>query len=113
SFIENISNDRLIFLDETGFNIHTNKTYGYSLKNTPAILESPANKGKKVCLIAAISNKGLLAYETKLGGWNAESFCNFINTKLAPAILNLNIRNNFNYGQLQTSLEHYRKTSVI
>ncbi|XP_065639551.1 uncharacterized protein LOC136072303 [Hydra vulgaris] len=34
---------------------------------------------------------GVLAFETKTGGWNADSFCTFITTIMAPAIRNANV----------------------
>nr|XP_047136013.1 uncharacterized protein LOC124813258 [Hydra vulgaris] len=91
SEINGISDEKLIYLDETGFNVHTNSTYGYSLRGAPAILQSPANRGKNVSLICAVSTIGVLAYETKTGGWNADSFCTFITTMMAPAIRNANV----------------------
>ncbi|XP_065684209.1 uncharacterized protein LOC136096630 [Hydra vulgaris] len=79
SEINGISDEKLIYLDETGFNVHTNSTYGYSLRGAPAILQSLANR------------VGVLAYETKTGGWNADSFCTFLTTMMAPAIRNANV----------------------
>ncbi|XP_065663288.1 uncharacterized protein LOC136085775 [Hydra vulgaris] len=91
SEINGISDEKLIYLDETGFNVHTNSTCGYSLRGAPAILQSPANRGKNVSLICAVSTMGVLAYETENGGWNADSFCTFITTMMAPAIRNANV----------------------
>ncbi|XP_065682374.1 uncharacterized protein LOC136095567 [Hydra vulgaris] len=91
SEINGISDEKLIYLDETGFNVHTNSVYGYLLRGTPAILQSPANRGKNVSLICAVSTMGVLAYETKTGGWNADSFCTFITIMMTPAIRNANV----------------------
>ncbi|XP_065678524.1 uncharacterized protein LOC136093441 [Hydra vulgaris] len=92
SEINGVSNEKLIYLDETEFNVHTNSTYGYSLKGTPAILQSSANRGNNLSLICAVSTIGVLANETKTGGWNADSFCTFITTMMAPAIRNANVK---------------------
>lgn len=35
-----ISDEKLLFLDESGFNLHTVNNYGYSLKNHPAVVDS-------------------------------------------------------------------------
>ncbi|XP_065683288.1 uncharacterized protein LOC136096077 [Hydra vulgaris] len=92
SEINKISNEKLIYLDETEFNVHTNSTYGYSLRGTRAILQSSANRGNNLSLICAVSTIGVLANETKTGGWNADSFCTFITTMMAPAIRNANVK---------------------
>ncbi|KCZ76301.1 hypothetical protein H311_02705 [Anncaliia algerae PRA109] len=34
----------ILFLDETGFNLHTRRNYGYSPVNTKAYITSPTNK---------------------------------------------------------------------
>ncbi|XP_065645711.1 uncharacterized protein LOC136076165 [Hydra vulgaris] len=91
SEINGISNEKLIYLDETVLNGQTNSTYGYLLRGAPAILQSSANRSKNVSLICIVLNIGVLAYETKIGSWNAESFCTFITTMLAPAIRNVDV----------------------
>ncbi|XP_047144964.2 torsin-1A [Hydra vulgaris] len=78
-------------VDKTEFNVHTKCTYDSLLRGTPAILQSPANRGKNVSLICAVSTTRVLAYEIKTGGWNADSFCTFITTMMAPAIRNVKV----------------------
>lgn len=80
--IERINDNNLIFLDETGFNEHTKRTYGYSLKNTKAYTTAPANRNINRSLMCAISVNGVVAYSYKSGSYNAESFCEFIESKL-------------------------------
>ncbi|XP_065642162.1 uncharacterized protein LOC136073842 [Hydra vulgaris] len=92
SKINGILNEKLVYLDETGFNVHTNSTYGYSLNGTLATLQSPANCGKNNSLICAVSTMRVLAYETKTEGWNAALFCTFITTMIATAIENANVK---------------------
>lgn len=58
-----IPNDHLIFLDETGFNHQTVRSYGYSEVNKPAITEVTANKGTNRSLLCAIRHDGVIGYE--------------------------------------------------
>lgn len=46
--ISNYNPENLVFLDETGFNLHTHRTYGYSFKNTKAYFKAKANRGVNV-----------------------------------------------------------------
>lgn len=79
-----ISDQNLISLDECGFNFHTQRTYGYSLRNTKAFVEVPANRGINRSLMCAISNTGIVAAKYKEGAWNGPSFMNFITEVLTP-----------------------------
>ena len=44
SEVSRISLENLIFLDETGFNQHTRRKYGYSVINQKAYINVPANR---------------------------------------------------------------------
>jgi len=48
-------NSRLIFLDESDFNLHTGIHYGYSSRNTDANQMVPANRERNVSLISLLS----------------------------------------------------------
>jgi hypothetical protein len=80
--IDNISNENLIFLDESGFNLHQNKGHGYSLKNTKYYVNVPNSKGNNVSLMCAISKSGLYAHKTKVGSYKSSDFVDFINNEL-------------------------------
>lgn len=67
-----------LFLDETGMNLHTRPTFGYSPKNIPAYTTVPANKGRNVSIIALISSETVLSYQKLDGPYNTESFLNFL-----------------------------------
>jgi transposase len=75
--------ENLVFLDETGFNAHTTRSYGYSEKNTKAYKNVPANRGQNVSCMCVITMDGLIAFEYKRGAYNGESFINFIENKLS------------------------------
>lgn len=86
--IINISDNSLIFLDESGFDLHTNKNYGYSPKNIPAFITIPANKHKNISLMCALSISGIVAYELIEGAYNTVKFISFLTNKLIPIISN-------------------------
>ena len=46
---------RLLFIDETGFNLHTHANYGYVLPGQKAHYMVSANKERNVSLVAIIS----------------------------------------------------------
>ena len=47
-----LPNNELLYMDETGFNLHSNNNYGYSLVNVDAIRHVPANRVRNISLIA-------------------------------------------------------------
>jgi len=73
----NIPNSKLIYLDETGINLHTMQSYGYSPINTNVnILVNP--RGKNVSIMTLISNEHVLHYKIIDGSYNSELFKEFI-----------------------------------
>jgi len=74
--------EKLIYLDETGFNLHTSTNYGYSPKNSKAYIMTPANKGINISLMAAIGMSGVIAYQLRDGAYNGDSFLLFIQSQL-------------------------------
>ena len=50
--------ESIVFLDETGFNFHTSRNYGYSPVNQKAFKIVPGNKRRNYSVQAAISNRG-------------------------------------------------------
>lgn len=78
------SNANLVFLDESGFNEHIKRAYGYSLKNQKAVINLRANRGKNISLLCAIDINGVVAYETKFGSFNSVTFLNFLSNKIVP-----------------------------
>ena len=53
--------NHLVYLDETGFNLHTSTNYGYSHKNTKAVAMFRANRGVNISLMAAIDINGVIS----------------------------------------------------
>lgn len=71
-------NSELLFLDETGFNLHTRPQYGYSPKNVPAYATVINNRGRNVSLLALISNRGILKYKIIEGAFNSVLLLDFL-----------------------------------
>jgi len=55
-----VPDGNLLFLDETGFKLHTSRKFGYSPKNIPAFTLVPANRGRNISLLAIISSEKVL-----------------------------------------------------
>ena len=90
--ISEIPDEMLVFLDETGFNLHTCPSRGYSLIGTEARQIVPANRGRNVSLMCAISVHGVLAFELIVGPYDSAKFCNFIKERLVPAMTTNNLQ---------------------
>ncbi|KAG0439926.1 hypothetical protein DMUE_2112 [Dictyocoela muelleri] len=82
-----INDQQLIFLDETGFKIHTYQRLGYSPKNTKCFINVPNSKGTNVSVLCAITNQGVPAYKVKVGSFKSVDMKEIIQT-LLPAQLN-------------------------
>ena len=80
--INTIPDQCLVFLDEIGFNIHTKKKYGYSIKNTKCYVSVLVNRGKNISLMAAITINGVERFELVEGAYDGNMFMNFINIHL-------------------------------
>ncbi|KAG0438237.1 hypothetical protein DMUE_3210 [Dictyocoela muelleri] len=77
-----ITDERLIFLDESGFNLHLNKKQGYSPKNTNCFINVPNSKGTNISLLCAINTNRILATNVKIGSFKSVDMIHFINNNL-------------------------------
>lgn len=68
----------ILFLDESGFNLHTSINYGYSTLNEDAVLYQPKSKGKNMSLCAIISSNGVENYKIIDGAYNRDIFMTFL-----------------------------------
>jgi transposase len=77
------SNRPLVYLDETGFNLHVKKSKGRSVKGEPATI-SLVPKGKRVTVIAALTQSGIVHHRlvqsggSKKRGTNSDDFSLFL-----------------------------------
>jgi len=76
----------LIFLDETGFNLHVGPVYGWSPAGTNATTNVPTNRGCNVSVIAAIGINGLLAVNIITGSFNATLLVDYLTNNLFPVL---------------------------
>ncbi|KAF0989097.1 LOW QUALITY PROTEIN: hypothetical protein HZS_701 [Henneguya salminicola] len=67
-----------LFLDESGFNLHTSINYAYSDKNVDAVSFVPPNRGRNVSTCCVISATRLENFEFIIGPFNKERFLTFL-----------------------------------
>lgn len=84
------NNQDLLYLDETGFNLHSKRSYGYSPVNSPARVTCRANKGKNVTLLCLISVNGVVFHKVIQGACNSEILVGFFDDLCAENLLNAN-----------------------
>jgi len=82
--IGRITHERLVFLDESGFNQHTSRHYGYSLINQKAYKTVRSNRGTNKSLICAINFNGVVAFKHRTGAYNKQLLVDFVENDLAP-----------------------------
>ncbi|KAG0441815.1 hypothetical protein DMUE_0770 [Dictyocoela muelleri] len=63
----NIRDDQLIFLDETGFNLHSYQRMGYSAIDTKCFINVLNSKGTNISVLCAINKTGIVGYQIKSG----------------------------------------------
>ena len=86
--ISNLSNEWIIYLDETGFKLHISCRFGYSPVKIPAHIIVPSNRGINVSLLCAISYGGVVCFSSKKGAFNSADFTEFIESNLRPRLNN-------------------------
>ncbi|EER08991.1 conserved hypothetical protein [Perkinsus marinus ATCC 50983] len=70
---------RLVWIDETGYNLYTCRSKGRSAKGQRARKTCANQRGKHVTLICAVCNEGgILAWQSMLGGCKKEDFEAFL-----------------------------------
>uniref|UniRef100_A0A914X533 Tc1-like transposase DDE domain-containing protein n=1 Tax=Plectus sambesii TaxID=2011161 RepID=A0A914X533_9BILA len=77
--LANVPNSRLIFLNETEINLHNCPNYGYSPRGVEAVIQRPANRGRNVSNLMAISANAVVAHKALCGSYNAVLFEKFLN----------------------------------
>jgi len=72
-----IQNSRLLFIDETGFNLHSIRNYGYSPINTPVnVLVKP--RERNLSLMAMISSTGIIHTKIREGSCDSDFLITFL-----------------------------------
>lgn len=81
---------QILFLDESGFNLHTSTKYGYSPIDTDAVKLVPANRGKNVSLLMIISEKSIVKTLIKTGSINRDIFLKFLDELVVEKLIKQN-----------------------
>ena len=80
----NVPQERRIYLDETGFNLHTLFNYGWSPSNMVPIIPVNPNRRRNCTLVMAVSCFGVEAFRTFPGACNAQILSQFVIEELNP-----------------------------
>ena len=78
--------NNLLFLDKTGFNLHTSPNYGYYLDGNRPYKVLPANRGRNVSISTMISNTGILYHKMIDEAYTSELFLEFLEECLKKEI---------------------------
>uniref|UniRef100_A0A914X175 Tc1-like transposase DDE domain-containing protein n=1 Tax=Plectus sambesii TaxID=2011161 RepID=A0A914X175_9BILA len=101
---------KCIFIDESSFNLHLQRTKAHSRRGTRTNIILPTVRGRMVTLIAAMSNKGIV--HTKIindGTCNGVKFCVFV----CELIARLREREEMNGAWLILDNAHIHKTCKL
>lgn len=78
--------DDVVVLDETGFNLAMTRGYARSIRGTRAESDRPANKGKNVTLLSAMTTQGALAWSIFDGALTGKIFLTWLDEELVPRL---------------------------
>ncbi|KAG0431386.1 hypothetical protein DMUE_5568 [Dictyocoela muelleri] len=82
NFLNNKINEELLFLDESGFNLHLSPKYGYSPKNSKAYTIVSNSKGCNVSFMCTTSINGIYCFKIKSGSFKSSDLIDYINNEL-------------------------------
>lgn len=80
----NVPNERRIYLDETGFNLHTQENYGWAPSDMVPVIPINPNRGRKCTLVMAVSCFGIEAFRVFRGSCNSGILSEFVIHELNP-----------------------------
>jgi transposase len=81
-----IHDDKLIFVDESGFNLHLAPHYGYAPRGLDSHISIPTQPGTNLSLLMAVSIDGIVGWEFHKGAYNAVLFTQWCRLNLFPKI---------------------------
>ena len=97
------ANTRLVYIDETGFNVYTRRTRGRAPRGRPAVRRVASQRGRNVTACLAISNThGLIHFNFSTGGFTQLKFAAFLGD------LTNKLRNLFGNDQVIILLDNVR-----
>ena len=83
TIVSEIANNRLFFIDETGFNLHVGVPRSWSEVGETPVLVVQANGGRDVSAVVCISAGGVKHVVSKDGAFNGNDFIAFLTDLLA------------------------------
>jgi len=89
AFVEailDVPSNRLVFLDEAGFNFSMARRWARSAVGTRAVSHEPAARGSNISVIGAVRLSGPVAHYLYDGAINGDRFTEFVAERLAPAL---------------------------
>lgn len=89
--INDIPDESLIFIDETGINLHLNQHYGYAPTGMTPTINEPANRGQNISCLVAISVHGVVSFCIDDGAINGNTFVAFIEAQIFQTIQRTNV----------------------
>ncbi|KAF7690778.1 hypothetical protein CDIK_2641 [Cucumispora dikerogammari] len=69
---------QLVFLDETGFNLHTSDNYSHLAVNTKVFQTVQTNRGINISLMCAISTGSVIGYQIQEDAYNDDLFISYL-----------------------------------
>lgn len=84
--ILDIASNKLVFLDEAGFNFAMARKWARSAVGTRAISHEPAARGGNISVIGAVRLSGPVAHYLYDGAIDGNRFTDFVRERLAPAL---------------------------
>jgi len=77
-----IQDDKLIFVDKSGFNLHLAPHYGYAPRRLDPHVTVPTQQGINLSLLMAIGIDGIVCWELHCGQYNSDLFSQWCRHKL-------------------------------
>ncbi|XP_031337186.1 uncharacterized protein LOC116166371 [Photinus pyralis] len=81
-----VNDDNMIFIDESGFNLHLGPLYGYTPPGITPSVEVPGNRGTNISLLLAIGASKIVGFFTRVGAINSNDYKTFLETVVLPQI---------------------------
>jgi transposase len=88
-FLENQVSDNCVYIDESGFNVWTRRSYGRSRKGERCFRMCNGGRGQNISLCLAIGLTGVLHHKLIVGAFNGEKYSEFL-TELSEIIAGSN-----------------------
>ncbi|KII74695.1 hypothetical protein RF11_11393 [Thelohanellus kitauei] len=72
------STPEVVYIDETGFNLHIRRRYGRSQRGERAHIVVSNSRGRNISVCAAMNISGLVNYRSIVASFNKNEFCQFL-----------------------------------